>query len=270
MSTKALALVLPALFITFFIACDDSSGPSPSENYISGAVNLDELPGATAADINIYLVEFDYSGQTYADTTNPNFAGEYEFRAFDNGYYGVLAETRDGFSPTYFGFRDNNNDGSFDMDDALNFATIAQISKYNIPMSQFGFPPDTLEFEFESNDDPSFPQELETIHLKHISGESTSGGYDGMDYTGDRDYYRFRSVWTGDLFVELSWDSGADLDLILYDSFGGIIEASTDADPSPIILPNYTSRQVYRGDEFIVLVVSADYAAFYELSIDIK
>lgn len=266
MKLYARALVLLALALILVAACDDSAGPSPTENSISGAINLDELVGVSYTNINVFLVEFVPGGVEYIDTAEVDYLGEYEFHGFDNGWYGVSAETQPGISPHYYGFRDNNDDGYFDADDALNFSTYAHIDHYNIPLYQYGFVPDTTVSEFEPNDDSSFPQELGKIHLMHVSGNLSSGGYDGEYYTGDMDFFRFQSIWSGDLYIDLRWDGGQDLDLYLYDSFGDYIDSAPADWPSP----NTIDKFVYRDSEYLILVVSADYSAYYELSVEIR
>ncbi len=259
-------LVITALTSILFIACDDSSGPSPSENYISGAINLDELYGVTHGDINVFLVEFGAGSPEYVDTVELDYLAEYEFRDFSAGWFGVCAETKPGISPHFYGFRDNDRDGYFTTDDALNFSTYAHINNYNIPMYEYGFPPDTSTTEFEPNDDSAFPQDLGEIHLMHVSGNVSSGGYDGENYTGDHDFFRFQSVWTGDLYIDLRWDGSQDLDLYLYDTFGEYVDSPPTDWPSPNIIDKF----IYRDSEYIILVVSADYTAYYELSVEIR
>ncbi len=265
---KCVSVAAMLFLLPFLISCDDSSGPSASENYISGAVNLAELIGVIHTDIWVYLVEFTGTGQEIADSVQPDFSGEYEFLNFDLGTYAVEAETYQGFSPHYYGFRDNDNNDYFDIGDALNFSSFAHLTDYNIPLYRYGFLPDTTESEFESNDDPYFAQDLGTIHLLHISGDVASGGFIEPDeYTGDKDFYRFRAVWTGDLYIELRWSGAADLDLLLYNGYSyEFIDRSPYSYPSP----NYIDRRIYRDEEYIVLVASADFAAFYELSINIR
>ncbi|MGC9315594.1 MAG: hypothetical protein ACP5G4_08255, partial [bacterium] len=64
----------------------------------------------------------------------------------------------------------------------------------------------------------------------------------------------------------LRWAGSQDLDLYLYDTFGEYIDSAPANWPSP----NTISKFVYRDSEYIVLVVSADYSSYYELSIQIR
>lgn len=255
-----------AFFLFLTSSCNKGTGPSPSENYISGATNLDELIGIGYGDINVYLVEFGLYGPVYVDTTELDYLGEYEFRGFDNGWFAIFAETKQGVFPQYSGYRDNNRDGRFDDADALNFSSYAHLNYYNIPMYHPGFLPDTTTFEFEPNDDLYFAQNLGKIHTMHVSGNVSSGGFDGVNFTGDHDFFRFQSIWSGNLHIELRWDGSQDLDLYLYDTFGEYIDSAPVTWPSP----NSIDKFVYRDSEYIILVVSADYSAYYELSVQIK
>jgi len=260
------ALVFPALLSIMLLACADSSGPSATENYLSGATNIEEIPGLTHSDIYVYLVEFGTYGPVYVDTSETDYLGEYEFRGFDNGWFAIYAETKPGVSPHYRGFRDNNRDGIFDEADALNFSTYAHLTNYNVPLYQYGSLPDTTTFEFEPNDDIYAVQDLDRIHTMHISGDVSSGGFDGVNYTGDHDFFRFESIWDGNLLIDLRWAGSQDLDLYLYDSFGEYIDSA----PADWSSPNTISKFVYRDSEYVVLVVSADYSSYYELSIQIR
>ncbi|RKZ29437.1 hypothetical protein DRQ36_08640 [bacterium] len=242
-----------------------------TENSIEGAVNLDELSWASTSDILVYLVEFEGGGMARVDSVHPEYDGRYEFSGFDFGVYGIEAETVPGATMHYYGFRDGDYDGVFEQTDALYFSSFAHIDCFNVPMYEYGYVPDTIEFESEPNDDAGNAQDFGIMHLVHISGGYLeSGGFEYPDnYTGDRDLYKFECIWDGYLEIVLSWTGGADLDLFLWDRYGiDIIEqVNISGDYSPISI---FGRSVYRHDEYIVGVMSADDPATYDLSIRIR
>lgn len=259
-------LITILLFAMAFLACSDSSGPSASENVLSGAVNLEEIPGATSSDVVVYLVEFESGYATRVDTVTPDFDGEYEFAGFEYGLYGVEALTTSGFAPTYYGFHDADYDGVFETGDGVAYNSYRHVSEYNVPM--YGDIVDTTYYEFEPNDQVFDAQDLYTIHAAHIEGSVSSGGYvPPHDYIGDIDLYAFTSVWDGYLVMRLDWYGAADLDLYLYDGSGyDVLESSAVSG----LGPENIYRSLRRGEEYIVLVASSDYMADYELSIRIE
>ena len=254
------------LAIVVGLGCSNSSGPSASENAIAGSVNLDELSGVSSTDIRVYLVEFQSGGMARVDSTYPDFTGEYEFIGFDFGTYGVEASTLPGHSPSYYGFRDGNRDGSFGTSDAVLFSSYGHVDYFNVPL--YGDFPDTNRYEIEPNDDSFFAQDFDIIHAVHVDGDISLGGFTPPDqYTGDLDLYRFESVWDGYMTIELDWSSSADLDLFLYDGTGfNVLESAATQG----LGPERIYRSVNRGDEMIVLVASVDYPANYRLSINIE
>ena len=258
---KILAVALVALLL----ACAEGTGPSASENMISGAVNLAELSGVTSTDIMVYLVEFHPSGSFRVDSISPNYTGEYEFIGFDFGTFGIEASTRSGTYPFYYGFRDGNRDGVFNIQDAVVFADYGHIYNFNVPL--YGEFPDTVRYETEPNDDPFSAQNFGIIHYVRIYGDVSSGGFFPPDqYIGDLDLFRFESVWRGYLTAELSWASGADLDMFLYDADGNNVLATAASGGHGY---ERLSRSVYRGEEMILLVASVDIPSSYVLTIRI-
>ncbi len=262
-----LFLFLPTLaVILFLLACSDGIGPSATENLIAGSINFDELSGVSTTDIRVYLVEFQSGGMARVDSVHPDFTGRYEFVGFDFGNYGVEASTPPVFSPDYYGFRDGNHDGIFGSSDAIVFSSFGHVDYFNVPL--YGDFPDTNHFEFEPNDDAFLAQDLDIIHAAHIDGDVSFGGFTPPDqYDGDLDLYRFKSVWDGYMIVELYWSASADLDLFIYDGSGYSVLESATTDG---LGPERIYRSVYRGEEFIVLAASVDYASSYELSINIE
>ncbi len=252
--------------LIFPLACMNSSGPSATENTLAGAVNYEELYNVTTGEIWVYLVEFEGSSPVRIDSINPDFTGGYEFSGFDFGSYGVEAETSPSAARQYYGFRDSDRNATFDIGDAITFNQYAYISAFNIPMYEVGMIPDTNESEFEPNDE--FVQDLGIIHTVHISGYISEGGFTPPDsFTGDLDLFKFKSVWTGYLTIRLDWTGSANLDLFLYDRSGfDVLDMSANDGYDTEVI----DRSIYRHDEFIVLVASADLSAYYELSIRIE
>jgi len=259
------AVIIVAICI-IGIGCSESTGPSPTENSISGAVNIEEISGLSSADIQIYLVRFDSGVATRIDSTNPDFIGEYEFVGFDFGTYGIEAESDPGFFPEYYGFYDADYNGYFNSSDGVSFTYYAHLDNFNVPL--YGDFVDTNFYDYEPNDQAINAQDLGIIHAAHISGDISSGGFiPPDDYLGDLDLFKFQSVWTGYLTIDLDWIGSSDLDLFLYDGYGNSVLVESTGSGLP---PIHIYRSVYRGDEFIVLVASADYSDDYELSIRIR
>jgi len=258
------------LYITtcciLFMACMESSGPTASQNFLSGYVNLDELSGIGTSDIWVYLVAFEGGGMARVDSVHPVFDGEYEFVDFELGLYSVEAVTAFGTYPEYYGFHDNNFDNYFSSHDAISFSSYAHINEFNVPL--YGSGVDTFFYEYEPNDYSSSAQNFEIIHKAHVDGDISSGGFSPPDiYTGDLDLYRFESVWDGYMVIELTWSDYSNLDLFLYDrdGFSVIDQSASDYQGQENIY-----RSVYRSEEFIVLVASYDNPANYELVIRIE
>lgn len=258
-------IVILFVFI-FFIGCDEPSGPSPTENYISGAVNLEELSGVSTGDIWIYLVEFRGAGAVRVDSVHPQFYGEYEFIGFNFGTYGLEASTISGFNPWYYGFRDADYNRVFNSADGIPFINYGHLTRMNIPM--YGEFVDTFAFEREPNDNATNAQDLGLMHLMRVDAYVSSGGFIAPDlYTGDLDLYLFESVWNGYLEIILRWSDYADLDLFLYDRYGANVVESSASQGSG---PERIYETIYRGDKFIVLVASVNNPARYYLEIRIK
>ncbi|GEM_PF-2207890 len=247
------------------LSCFEGTGPSATENVLAGAVNSAELIGVSSSDIQVYLVEFQTTGMARIDSVVPNYAGEYSFVGFDFGNYGVEASTYSGFYPYYYGFRDGDRNGVFNSSDAILFSSYGHVNYINVPL--YGGSADTIRYESEPNDDAFGAQNLGIIHANRVYGDVSFGGFTTPDnYTGDLDLFRFQSVWTGYMTIELSWPSSADLDMYLYDSGGYSVLARA---ASSGLSPERLYKSVYRDEEFILFVASVDNPSSYIISIRI-
>ena len=120
--------------------------------------------------------------------------------------------------------------------------------------------------EVEPNNGPDMAgaQDLGTLNDSEtlvITGQLSSGGWDGTKYTGDWDLFTFDAAAVGALDVKVDWTSGADVDVALYDAnLQQITGDGTQAKPAALKTPSASGK-------LLVALYSKDQAAPYTLTI---
>jgi hypothetical protein len=94
-----------------------------------------------------------------------------------------------------------------------------------------------------------------------ISGELSSGGTNGMQYTGDFDLYVVDVTEPGALSIEVAWESGADIDLGVYDPKLMLVTGE-GAQAVPI-----ESKLAYASGRYTIALFSKNDSAAYTLTI---
>jgi hypothetical protein len=120
--------------------------------------------------------------------------------------------------------------------------------------------------EVEPNNGPDMAgaQDLGTLNDSEtlvITGQLSSGGWDGTKYTGDWDLFTFDAAAAGSLDVKVDWTSGADVDVALYDAkLAQVAGDGSQAKPAAFKAPSVSGKM-------LVALYSKDLAAPYTLTI---
>ena len=120
--------------------------------------------------------------------------------------------------------------------------------------------------EVEPNNGPDLAgaQDLGTLNDSEtivITGQLSSGGWDGTKYTGDYDLFTFNAAAAGSLDIKVDWTSTADVDVALYDAkLQQLVGDGSQAKPAAI-------KTASASGKLLVALYSKDVAAPYTLTI---
>lgn len=120
--------------------------------------------------------------------------------------------------------------------------------------------------ETEPNDETSQSQTLSSPWYYEIHGNLSSGGVDGQGYyIGDKDYFKVIPSGTDTLSVTLSWATGADMDMYLYDAGLNLVNNQG----AGYVNPESFTHLVSGGVTYYMLIVAYSGSGDYLLTVDI-